>query len=195
MSENNAFASLSPTLLARKGGAKPAMRPQLANSLAAFDGPAARDTAANLEDLGWNDMGEEAEETSADVLPLTPEPANPEAEALARIQDEEAAQALRPEVVKQREAISQKVAALAVPANEDSAEEAAPAPKRARRSALSRGKRAAFTLRLDADRHLKLKLASTMKGRSAQQLVTEALDKLLGDMPDLGHLAEQMKRN
>jgi len=47
------FASLGPTLLARKGGAKPAMRPQVAP----FPGVAQAD-ADQLEDLGWNDMGE-----------------------------------------------------------------------------------------------------------------------------------------
>ena len=43
-------ASLNPTLLARKGGARPAMRSQLAVSLDS-------DQAAALEDLGWNDLG------------------------------------------------------------------------------------------------------------------------------------------
>jgi hypothetical protein len=44
------FATLGPTLLARKGGAKPAMRPQLA--------PLPENTGEDaLEDLGWNDMG------------------------------------------------------------------------------------------------------------------------------------------
>ncbi|WP_114520646.1 hypothetical protein [Altererythrobacter sp. ZODW24] len=191
MSDTNAFASLSPTLLARKGGAKPAMRRQMASSLSAFDGQAARDTD-EMEDLGWNDMGEdEAQETtarSADVLSLTPEPANPDAEAETRVHDKASAKALVPEVVKQQETIAERVAEKPV------AVQAVPAPKRARRSALARGKRAAFTLRLDADRHLKLKLASTMKNRSAQQLVTEALDQLLENMPDLGDLAAQVKR-
>ena len=47
MGEPKAFASLSSGLLARKGGARPAMRPQ------GFGGQ----TGAGLEDLGWNDMG------------------------------------------------------------------------------------------------------------------------------------------
>ncbi|WP_336985784.1 hypothetical protein [Altererythrobacter aquiaggeris] len=192
MSDNNAFASLSPTLLARKGGAKPAMRPQLASSLAAFDGPATRDNAANLEDLGWNDMGEEEHQPVAGVLALTPEPANPQVEELVRIQDEETAKALRPEILKQQDVIARRFAEMTTfAANEDNA----PAPQRPRRSALSRGRRAAFTLRLDADRHLKLKLASTIKGKSAQQLVTEALDRLLGEIPDLSALADQMRRS
>jgi hypothetical protein len=55
--------------------------------------------------------------------------------------------------------------------------------------------RAAFTLRLDADRHLKLRLATTIKGVSAQALVTQALDALLNRMPELDTLAAQVKRH
>jgi hypothetical protein len=57
------------------------------------------------------------------------------------------------------------------------------------------GRRAAFTLRLDAKRHLKLRLASTVKNRSAQQLVTQALDKFLAEIPEVEALAAQLKRN
>ena len=57
----------------------------------------------------------------------------------------------------------------------------------------SKGK-AAFTLRLDPDRHLKLRLACAVDGRSAQQLVTDALDVLLERMPDLDGLAQKAKR-
>ncbi len=175
------FASLGPTLLARKGGAKPAMRPQL--------GPIATGQAANLEDLGWNDMGEE-DERPTNVVNLTPEPANPEAEAEAHEQDLieqaklEAAKNGLPKVRQQQEEIASRL-------------DASPLVERAarpRRQALDRGKRAAFTLRLDTERHLKLRLACTMRNRSAQQLVTEALDSLLGDMPELDSLAAQMAR-
>ena len=56
MSDAN-FASLSSTLLARKGGAKPAMRPQ-----SGVPGPVdGKEAAANLEDLGWNDLGDDEE--------------------------------------------------------------------------------------------------------------------------------------
>ncbi len=51
--------------------------------------------------------------------------------------------------------------------------------------------KAAFTLRLDAERHLKLRLACAVTGRSAQQLVTDALDELLGSMPELATMAER----
>lgn len=154
------FASLSPTLLARKGGAKPAMRPQHA-ALATM--PAApTENTEQLEDLGWNDMGDAPEpEATAEIVQLTS--AARSAEILAE-----------PAVVRQRDTIAQRLAT---------------APK-----ARMRADRAAFTLRLDSDRHLKLKLACTMRDMSAQALVTEALDALLGDMPELDMLAAQVKR-
>jgi hypothetical protein len=73
---------------------------------------------------------------------------------------------------------------------------AAPAPRRQRKPRAmpgSKGK-AAFTLRLDPDRHLKLRLACAVDGRSAQALVTQALDKLLAEMPELDSLATKAKR-
>jgi hypothetical protein len=72
----------------------------------------------------------------------------------------------------------------------------APIPRRHRtpRAAPGTKGKAAFTLRLDPDRHLKLRLACAVDGRSAQMLVTEALDKLLGDMPDIDNLAQKAKR-
>jgi hypothetical protein len=71
-----------------------------------------------------------------------------------------------------------------------------PAPRRAPRPRAAPGTKgkAAFTLRLDPDRHLKLRLACAVDGRSAQQLVTDALDQLLERMPDLDGLAEKAKR-
>ena len=50
MAEPKPMASLSSTLLARKGQAKPAMRPQGFASFG-FGAPQSQ------EDLGWNDMG------------------------------------------------------------------------------------------------------------------------------------------
>jgi hypothetical protein len=73
---------------------------------------------------------------------------------------------------------------------------AAPAPRRAPRPRSAPGSKgkAAFTLRLDPDRHLKLRLACAVDGRSAQQLVTDALDQLLGRMPELDSMASKAKR-
>jgi hypothetical protein len=73
---------------------------------------------------------------------------------------------------------------------------AAPAPRRAPRARSAPGSKgkAAFTLRLDPERHLKLRLACAVDGRSAQQLVTDALDHLLERMPDIDGLAQKAKR-
>jgi hypothetical protein len=73
---------------------------------------------------------------------------------------------------------------------------AAPArtPSRAPRAAAGSKAKAAFTLRLDPSRHLKLRLACAVNGRSAQQLVTDALDQLLNDMPELESMAERAPR-
>lgn len=135
MSDPKPIASLNPRLLARKGGAKPAMRPAMS--------ALAIQQSVEMDDLGWNDMGE--------VISLHSE------EAL-------------PEVVRRQRALARDVGAE-------------------RRSALADGRRAAFTLRLDADRHLKLRLACTVLGKSAQQLVTEALDTVLNNTPQLADLA------
>jgi hypothetical protein len=169
------FASLSPTLLARKGGAKPAMRPQHA-ALASMPNTGAdeRPEPEALEDLGWNDMGE-GEHATAEVFQLTPMARASEAEVPAPVE----ASSHRPAVLNQQHAIAERLAA--------------PQPTK-RRPARERVARAAFTLRLDADRHLKLRLATTIRGVSAQALVTDALDALLAAMPELDTLAAQVKR-
>jgi len=158
MSEPKSFASLTPTLLARKGGARPAMRPQL--------GPIGGDALARqLEDLGWNDMGDDAApaaQHSAEVVSIAPE-------SLAQVY------APVPEVIRQRDEAARRAGTL-------------------RRSALAEGRRAAFTLRVDAERHLKLRLACAVRNRSAQQLITEALDRLLEQLPDIADLAAQVAR-
>ncbi len=199
------FASLSPTLLARKGGAKPAMRPQHGGMLSGAAMSA--NAAQNLEDLGWNDMGDENESHhEAEIVQLTPAPANEEAAAEARELDEvsqarlAAAARAKSSVLEQQNSLARRLDMAAQDNSEETEETAAtePAaktkPSRSRRSAIDRGKRAAFTLRLDAERHLKLRLACTIRGRSAQQIVTDALDALMGDMPELESLAAQVKR-
>jgi hypothetical protein len=176
------FASLSPTLLARKGGAKPAMRPQHAalasmQSAGPMEQPDTEELSEALEDLGWNDMGD-GETASAEVFQLTPMPRTHEIAHEPEAFADSESPAKRPVVLEQRETIPER---LAGPAK--------------RRPARERAGRAAFTLRLDADRHLKLRLATTIKGVSAQALVTEALDALLGRMPELDTLAAQVKRH
>ena len=163
------FASLGPTLLARKGGAKPAMRPQLAPLPETVQ-------PEQLEDLGWNDMGgDEDAQASDNIVSITPSstPAPANEDNAPTVQEEEAP------LVK------------AKPAPKKAKARKAKAPS-ARKAASASAKRAAFTLRLDAERHLKLRLASTMQGVSAQALVTEALDALFGEIDDLDTLARTM---
>jgi len=121
------FAPLQPALLARKGGARPAMRSQFA--LASDD----------LADLGWNDFGHDDAAEPDRVVPIN------------------------------------RIGSIAA--------------RKDRRSAAEQGRKAAFTLRLDPERHLRLRLASALDARSAQALVTEALDRLFAAMPDLDPLA------
>jgi hypothetical protein len=172
MNEIRSFASLEPTLLARKGGAKPAMRPQVGLNHALALSP--------IDDLGWNDMGEadeDAHQAETAAAPIAATNGNGKAGALKG----------QPEVRRQIQAIA---AHLAKRDDKKRTEQAKPA----RESALESGRRAAFTLRLDAQRHLKLRLACTVKNRSAQQIVTEALDRLLSGMPEIDSLAAQLKQ-
>jgi hypothetical protein len=183
LTEPKSFASLGPTLLARKGGAKPAMRPQLA--AAAQQEPVA--FAQDLEDLGWNDMGEEEDERrETALLALTPAPHPHEVS-----EDDYEGEAEEPEVLRQQRVIAETIVARVEPDGDPQPEAARPA----RRTVVGDVRRAAFTLRLDAKRHLKLRLASTVKNRSAQALVTQALDKFLADIPEIEALASQLERD
>lgn len=170
MRENKSFASLSSGLLARKGAAKPAMRPQGFNTF-----------GANLDDLGWNDMGQEepAEPTPPNpvcgLTPISPRSAvHAEAAVEPRIAPE-------PAVVEQQRALERTFAAA----------EVVTLPPR-RGAPASHKAKAAFTLRLEAERHLRLRLACALTRRSAQQLVTEAVDQFLDSLPELGELAERL---
>src|SRR5690606_15816691 len=193
-SEPKTFASLGPTLLARKGGAKPAMRPQLAplTGMGAQTAQAIAQEPEDLDDLGWNDMGADEEIVrdshvqEAQVYSLTPAPTNADAEAESRVVDaaaraEMAVSGTEPQVLLQRrEAVTTITRKAREPVH---------------RKATDASRRAAFTLRLDAERHLKLRLASTIKNRSSQQLVTEALDKFLAEIPEIETLAAQVTRD
>ncbi len=64
-------------------------------------------------------------------------------------------------------------------------------PSRPKKPATKSGKRAAFTLRVDPERHLRLRLACALNNISAQQLVTQALDEFLEKMPEIGALADK----
>jgi hypothetical protein len=170
----------------------------------------------NLEDLGWNDMGfeppkpheaprdadhdafgEDVEEHPR-VHPtgLTPV-GSPVHEQQAEIEDrlnvdasdeefDETAEPYDPEAQPEPLPIVVPVAARAA----DSVPKRAPRPRAANGSKA----KAAFTLRLEPERHLKLRLACAVDGRSAQQIVTAALDQFLAAMPELDTLADKAKR-
>ena len=231
MAAEKAFASLSSGLLARKGAARPAMRPQGFGQ-----------AGAGLEDLGWNDMGFEPpkpavvpvrdEQHDAFGEELGPQPLRKPLAALTPVQspvhDQQAEIAGRfavPEDASEEgedfdetaelydpETDPEPAPMVLAPAAQEPTEQdvveqvqpisivAAAAPVRSRRSAPkarsaagAKGK-AAFTLRLDAERHLKLRLACAVDGRSAQQLVTEALDTFLASIPELDAMAARAKR-
>ena len=230
-SEPKAFASLSSGLLARKGAARPAMRPQGFGQ-----------GGAGLEDLGWNDMGFEPPKASVapirddahdafgaeieeqplrnPVAGLTPvqspvhsqqaeiaerftdaseDESVEETDETAELYDRAEAYVLQPEAPALAAEVEDVPFAAAAPV-EAVAPFAVRAPAPSRRSASkprsaagAKGK-AAFTLRLDPDRHLKLRLACAVGGRSAQMLVTDALDALLSAMPELDAMAAKANR-
>jgi hypothetical protein len=212
MSEPKPLASLSPTLLARKGAAKPAMRRQVhyPDSLARM---------ASEDDLGWNDMGDEQPEAASAAEQFPEATYESEYEPISDAGDEQHENAggevvpikaraelpvepSKPMVLYHREEIARQVIAPAVvhvpvnlpdpAATHEFVQAPAYEPAKPRRSALENGRRAAFTLRMDGERHLKLRLACTIRNRSAQQLMTEALDKLIAELPDLAALAAQV---
>jgi hypothetical protein len=251
---DHGFASLGPALLARKGGARPAMRPQLPPPESSEQEIAAL-ADEQLEDLGWNDMGESGEGSEpraargpgAEVIPITQDfgdrPAAPTSPIVHRQQksleqrlladavmtgdeqdDEDEDQALNEAEYDLNEAeydlneadedfdepanayasltpMAERLpAAPAVsetpslnPPSRTGQPRAAAAPRQP--AAASTPRRAAFTLRLDADRHLKLRLAATMQGVSAQALLTEALDAMLAQFDDLEAIAARLKRH
>ena len=247
MAEPKPFASLSSGLLARKGAARPAMRPQGFGQM-----------GAGLDDLGWNDMGFEPpkptlaplsdsdQDDFGEVVPAhphnlggltpvespvhkqqaeltgrlssySPEDAGEQEEEgdefdetaelyetselnkASEVETTEAYETEQPEAVDvEPEALELRTFVEPVPAAPAPAVETvrAPAPRRPRKPRAAAGSKdkAAFTLRLDAQRHLKLRLACAIGGRSAQMLVTEALDQLLESMPELDAMAEKAKR-
>lgn len=131
--------------------------------------PAMRRQGASLtalshagEELGWNDMG---------TAPAAPEP-------LPLVLEERAQ--LQAALVVEEEPATAPAAAPVVAA--------APAPLPLPAS----GRKAAFTLRLDRERHLRLRLAAAVRGQSAQQLVTHALDALIATMPEVEALRAQL---
>jgi len=210
MGEPKPLASLSAGLLARKGGARPAMRRQPLGS-----GPAPLNSMG-YDDLGWNDMGYDVDPDQSgeparmvDLKPLLTGSVlahNVEAEhavdesaahepVLTGLTDDYGADQFEaeapevPEVVRQQESLIERVAAVARKV------EARPVPaakkEKAPRTLRSREK-AAFTLRLDAERHLRLRLASAVTNRSSQVILTDLLDEYLSSLPEIDAMASRL---
>lgn len=210
MGEPKPIASLSGILLARKGLARPAMR---RSTMLSSNGNA----AMSQEDLGWNDMGYDV-----DPDPTTPmdydhgfHGANPLAAAVPEVkhQQDRLADALfadlEPQVGFDDEPqvgfdnFAEEAESLADAPNfvTVTPEPVTPlilhrggtdAPRSRARSKPGLKEKAAFTLRLDSERHLKLRLACAVRHQSAQQLVTDALDALLESMPEIDDLASHI---
>ncbi len=215
MGEPKPTASLSSMLLARKGAARPAMRrPSIVGN--------ANSHSIGQDDLGWNDMGYDVDPSPNTPMDHDHDSGyNPLANAVpdmkpeVRQQQERIAEQLQvqaeagfsvlegympeaatepqhkpdpePEFVAPEPV--EPTVALVMPVQQ------APtisAPKK--RAAPGQKGKAAFTLRLDNDRHLKLRLACAVSNRSAQMLVTEALDALLDSMPEINQLVANVQR-
>lgn len=176
MSDSKPLASLSPSLLARKGQAKPAMRPQAMLT--------SQNLSHSLEDLGWNDMGH-ADEHTAEPVALPGVDALPDAgPGIVQLQQAEIAQEFAaPEVAP----------VLTIPHRQGNSKPTQ-SPARAPRAAAGSSGKAAFTLRLDPERHLQLRLVCAVKHRSAQQMVTQALDEFLARQPEIVDLAAQARK-
>ena len=218
-SEPKVFASLSSGLLARKGAARPAMRPQGFGQ-----------GGGSLEDLGWDDMGfeppkaasaprdethdafgEELEEQPLrnPVAALTPvqSPVHSQQAEIADRLDVPEEFTEEGEEVDETAELYEPEAETPEPKTPETEDDEPPVVVEltaarspvARRASVPRAvpgskAKAAFTLRLDPDRHLKLRLACAVSGRSAQLLVTDALDALLSSMPELDSMAQKANR-
>jgi len=176
------IASLSSGLLARKGQARPAMRSQAFGGFSAAPGH-------GFEDLGWNDMGSpepvQPVQPAAEAVPaVAPDPLPAHAIAAQDPAGDEPV----PTVLVQRELLSAQIA------SPQAVKSVSVATATRIRRETQHGGKAAFTLRVDAERHLRLRLASAITNRSAQDLVTEALDALIGAVPEVQALIAQLPR-
>ncbi len=172
MTEIRPAASLTSSLLARRGDARPAMRRQ----------PLTHLHVPVQDDLGWNDTGED----NAQPAPQSAEPAD--ASPMARQLDTLAERLVQP-------APPPAAAPAAPPALKPARARSRSATARRKPAALAAlaGRKAAFTLRIDPERHLRLRLLSALVNRSSQQLLIEALDSLLAAHDKVEDLAGQVE--
>jgi hypothetical protein len=177
------LAALSSSLLARKGQARPAMRPQ---GFAGYTTP--------VDDLGWNDMGHDV--AGGDMPPVLVQRAAlvaeiaPLPDVVALVQPADVPVEIEPELTPEPVAAPQPVPVPIVVRPVSVA--TATRIRRETSTGTKKGAKAAFTLRLDAERHLRLRLASAIADRSAQMLMTQALDAFLQTMPEVDALVAQL---
>jgi hypothetical protein len=197
MGEPKPIASLSGILLARKGLARPAMRRP---SMLGSNGNA----ALSQDDLGWNDMGYDVDpdpNTPMDydhgfhgqnmLAGAVPEVKNQQERIFGEYDSEkdvgfESLGGEEPEIETTLTIVSMTPEPQVQPIVRRGKTDA---PRSRARSKPGMKEKAAFTLRLDGERHLKLRLACAVRHQSAQNLVTDALDAFLESMPEIGHLA------
>jgi len=202
MGEPKPIASLSGILLARKGLARPAMRrPSMVMS--------SGNAAMSQDDLGWNDMGYDVDPDFTTPMDYDHgfHGANPLAAAVPEVkhQQDRLADALFADVEPQvgfddladePESVADAPSLVTVTPEPVtpliSRRGGTDAPRSRARSKPGLKEKAAFTLRLDSERHLKLRLACAVRHQSAQQLVTDALDALLESMPEIDDLASHV---
>lgn len=163
-------ASLTGSLLARRGSARPAMRrPTLGGVQIGFQTGFTPDS--HSDDLGWNDMGDTP---AAIPIPIAP----------GRIENGSDAAPVSP-AKQQLQSLAEQMSVRLKAAKKGKAAQPA--------SLAAVARKAAFTLRLDAERHLGLRLLSAVSKRSAQQLLIEALDGLIAANEKVRELAEHAK--
>ncbi len=165
-------ASLSSALMARKGAARPGQRYTQDMS---FVEPVREAFLQNIEnqnllvqrtDLAVPAFPDITQNTAANDVALADHLIEP-------VDVEHVDQIIEPILWPIKVPVEKQYMAQSVPAE-------VAAPKR--RSAPGQKARCAFTLRLDPERHLKLRLISAHQHRSAQLIVTEALDRFLADL-------------
>ena len=199
MVEIRKLASLTGSLLARKGAARPAMRSPLQlrghHAVLGSDGlKAAR--AGDLgcddvnDDLGWNDIEGEAGAAVAHLVSADVSEPAPPVDAGSTVADLQ--QAISARLIEAADRTMDAVPQDVRPLADHKEAKGRRSAQACRRSALADGRRAALTLRLDGERHLRLRLACTLHNRSAQMLITDALDRLFADEPALAALADQI---
>ena len=215
MAEPKPLASLSAGLLARKGMAKPAMRRQTqlpGTAMHGHDDLGWNDMGYDVDPAHEQDVHARGLAAAQGLTPMAHSERDPLSD-LDRALDHAALAPISPEVVPATSApvppvrVSQQELAAALspePVADDGdagvAEvEAAPtavAPSRQRnrqpRARAGSHGRFAFTLRLDPQRHLRLRLASAATNRSTQQILVALVDDYLSSQPAINAFAEQL---